>query len=99
MSRPDFSGAHEVLCRHLDKRRLSGVSALVFAHGEVVDELCIGQADIEQAHAMRPDHIHRAFSNTKLITAVMTLMLVDEGRIGLDEPVRHWIPAFGATRV
>ncbi len=99
MSRPDFSAAHAVLRRHVDEHRLSGASTLVFAGGDVVDAFCTGRADIEQAHAMRPDHIHRAFSNTKLITAVITLMLVDEGRIGLDEPIKHFIPAFGATRV
>jgi CubicO group peptidase (beta-lactamase class C family) len=88
-----------VLRGHHEQHRLSGVSTLVFERGEVVDELCIGQADIERARALRPDHIHRAFSNTKLITAVMTLMLVDEGRIALDDPIKQWIPAFGATRV
>ena len=100
MGRPDFSAAHAVLRGHHEQHRLSGVSTLVFERGgEVVDELCIGQAEIEQARALRPDHIHRAFSNTKLITAVMTLMLVDEGRMALDDPIKQWIPAFGATRV
>src|SRR5512134_1640429 len=99
MGRADFSAAHAVLRAHHEQRRLSGVSTLVFERGEVIDELCIGQADIEQARAMSPDHIHRAFSNTKLVTAVMTLMLVDEGRIALDDPIKQWIPGFGATRV
>jgi CubicO group peptidase (beta-lactamase class C family) len=48
---------------------------------------------------MRPDHIHRAQSNTKLVTAVMTLMLVDEGRFALDDPIKQWIPGFGTARV
>lgn len=99
MGRPDFSAAHSVLRGHIEQHRLSGVSTLVFERGAVIDELCIGQADVEQARAMRPDHIHRAFSNTKLVTAVMTLMLVDEGRFALDDPIKQWIPGFGATRV
>jgi CubicO group peptidase (beta-lactamase class C family) len=99
MRRPDFSAAHAVLRRHHDERRLSGASALIFRGGEVVDEFCIGEADIEQRQPMRPDHIHRAHSNTKLITAVMTLMLADEGRLALDDPIKQWIPGFGATRV
>jgi CubicO group peptidase (beta-lactamase class C family) len=65
----------------------------------VVDAFCIGEADIEQGQPLRPNCIHRAHSNTKLITAVMTLMLVDEGRITLDDPIKQWIPGFGATRV
>lgn len=99
MSRPDFSAAHAVLRRHYEERRLSGVSALVFKAGEVVDEFCAGEADIEEGKPLRPDHIHGARSNTKLITAVMTLMLVDEGRITLDSPIKQWIPGFGITRV
>ena len=99
MRRPDFSAAHAVLRRHHDERRLSGASALIFRGGNVVDEFCIGEADIEQRQPMRPDHIHRAHSNTKLITAVMTLMLADEGRLALDDPIKQWIPGFGATRV
>src|SRR5215218_9394668 len=99
MRRADFSAAHAVLRRHHEERRLSGVSALIFQGTGVVDEFCIGEADIEQGRPMRPDDLHRAQSNTKLITAVMTLMLVDEGRIALDDPIKQWIPGFGATRV
>lgn len=99
MGQPDFSAAHAVLGRHQAQQRLAGVSTLIFAGGEVIDEFAIGHADIEQAERMRPDHIHRAHSNTKLVTAVMTLMLVDEGRIALDDPIKQWIPAFGKTRV
>jgi CubicO group peptidase (beta-lactamase class C family) len=99
MGLPDFSRAHAVLRGHVEQQRLAGVSALVFDGGRVVDEFCIGHADIEQAQAMRPDHIHRAHSNTKLITAVMALMLVEEGRLDLDDPVKQWIPGFATTRV
>ena len=99
MGRRDFSAAHAVLQRHHDERRLSGVSTVAVQGGVVVDDFCIGAADMESGEALRPDHIHRAFSNTKLITAVMTLMLVDEGRMALDDPVKRWIPGFGSTRV
>ncbi len=95
----DFAPAHAVLRKHCAEQRLAGASALVFERGEVIDAVCIGLADREVQTPLRPDHIHRAFSNTKLFTAVMTLMLVDEGRIALDDPIKQWIPAFGATRV
>lgn len=99
MGQPDFSAARAVLRRHHEERRLSGVSTLIFRQGQVVDDFCIGDADIERRQPMRPDHIHRAASNTKLITAVMTLMLADEGHIALDEAIKRWMPGFGATRV
>jgi CubicO group peptidase (beta-lactamase class C family) len=99
MGRADFSAAHAALRRHHEEHRLAGVSALIFQGGDVVDEFRIGEADIEQGQSIRPDHIYRARSNAKLITSVITLMLVDEGRIALDDPIKQWIPGFGATRV
>ncbi len=94
-----FRAAHAVLQGEIDQRRLAGVSAAVLRHGQCVDEVCLGLADIEAGTPLRPDHIHRAFSNTKLIAAVLVLMLVDEGLLGLDDPVRQWLPALGGLRV
>jgi len=99
MSRLDLSGAHAVLRRHCEERRLAGASAVVFRSGAVVDEFCVGDADVEQRQPMRSDHVHRAHSNTKLITAVMTMMLVEEGRVALDDPIKQWVPGFATTRV
>ncbi len=99
MQDPRFAPAHEVLRRHHAAGRLAGVSTLVFEGDAVVDRFCLGHADREAGTPLRPDHIHRAFSNTKLVTAVLTLMLVDEGRLALDAPVHTWIPGFAHTRV
>lgn len=96
---PDFSAAHKVLQDAVDQQLLAGASALVLQHGEVADALCIGQAHRERGEALRPDHIHRIYSCTKLITTVLTLMLVDEGRFALDDPVKQWLPEFGRVRV
>lgn len=92
-----FHEAHDVLSRHYREGRLAGVSTLVFDGHHLVDTFCLGYADREAGVALRPDHIHRAFSNTKLFTAVMTMVLVDEGHLALDAPVREWIPALAAT--
>ena len=96
---PDFSAAHAVLQAEVDAQRLAGVSAAVLRHGELIDSVCSGLADLQTGEALRPDHIHRAFSNTKLITSVVVLMLVDQGQLQLDDPVKRWIPAFGALQV
>lgn len=95
----DFSPAHAALQAHVDAQRLPGVSAVVTLNGEVVDEFCTGFADIEAQVPLRPDHIHRAFSNTKLLTSLLLLRLADEGHVGLDDPVSRWLPGFAATRV
>lgn len=95
----DFSPAHAVLQAHVDAERLSGVSAVVTLNGEVVDEFRTGFADIEARVLLRPDHIHRAFSNTKLLTSLLLLRLADEGHVELDAPVSRWLPGFATTRV
>ena len=96
---PDFSAAHAVLQRHIDGQFLSGASTATLRDGELVDSFCAGHADLQSGELLRPDHIHRAFSNTKLITSVLALLLHDQGRFALDDPLRQWIPAFGSTRV
>lgn len=95
----DFSPAHAALQAHVAAQRLPGVSAVVTLNGEVVDEFCTGFADLEARVPLRPDHIHRAFSNTKLLTSLLLLRLVDERRLGLDDPVSRWLPGFASTRV
>ena len=97
-----MAAAHAVLQHEVDQQRLAGVSAAVLRHGELIAEVCIGQADLQAGTPLRLDHIHRAFSNTKLMTSVLVLMLADAGQfgpLGLDEPVRQWLPALGALRV
>ncbi len=68
MPSPDFTPAHDVLRKHGAEHRLAGVSALVIERGEVIDAAGHGLADLEARIPLRPDHIHRAFSNTKAAT-------------------------------
>lgn len=98
-SRPDFSAAHQILRDAVERRILPGVSALVLRDGQVIDQVCMGKADLESGEDLRPDHLHRAFSNTKLVTSTLALMLHDAGCFGLDDPVKQWIPELGMVRV
>ncbi|WP_088278396.1 serine hydrolase [Ideonella sp. A 288] len=83
----------------VDGDLLPGVSFAVMRGREVVDSGCVGWADREQRVPLREDHIFRAFSNTKLVTACAALLLMEEGHFGLDDPIAQWIPALGAMRV
>ena len=96
---PDFSSAHAVLQSAVNSQLLPGVSAMVWRDGEVIADFCTGHADIERGELLRPDHIHRAFSNTKLLTAILVLRLVDQACFALDDPIKTWIPALGTLRV
>ncbi len=94
-----FGAAHAVLQGEVEARRLAGVSCATLRHGTLIDSFCTGHADLEAGTLLRPDHIHRAFSNTKLFTTVLVLMLADAGHWKLDDPLKTWIPAFGGVRV
>jgi CubicO group peptidase (beta-lactamase class C family) len=94
-----FRHPHQVLQRHVDENLLPGVSSLVLKNGEIIDSFCAGFADIERGQKLRADHIHRAFSNTKLVTTTLALLLHDQGHFGLDDPIKKWIPEFSQVRV
>lgn len=94
-----FDGAHAVLSAEIRHERLAGASCAVTVDGELVDEFVTGQADREAGMALRLDTIHRAFSNSKLATSVLTLLLHDDGHFALDDPIAEWIPALRELRV
>jgi CubicO group peptidase (beta-lactamase class C family) len=96
---PDFSASRALAQSFVDRQLLPGFSSVVLKNGEVVEQFCTGFENVETTQALRPDHIHRIFSNTKLITSVLTLMLVDEGHFKLGDPIKNWIPEFGQVRV
>lgn len=99
----NFSAAHDALQHHVGSPFspgiLPGVSTAIVQNGQLIDSFCTGFADIERGEPLRPDHIHRAYSCTKLMTSVLVMLLVDQGYFKLDDEVKKWIPAFGQLRV
>lgn len=85
--------------RQVDGGLLAGASWAILRGREVVDERCIGMADIEAGIPLRRDHLFRAFSNTKLFTSCAVLALVEDGRIGLDDPIGTHIPELTSLQV
>jgi CubicO group peptidase (beta-lactamase class C family) len=75
-----------------------GAAALVSANGRVEAE-AVGFADTGDASPLVRDSIFRVASITKPITAAAAMLLVDEGRIALDEPLGEWLPELAAASV
>jgi CubicO group peptidase (beta-lactamase class C family) len=88
-----------VLQNAVDAQLLPGVSTALWRDGEIIDHFCTGHADIQRGELLRPDHIHRAFSNTKLLTSVLAMRLTDAGAFALDDPIKKWLPAMASLRV
>jgi CubicO group peptidase (beta-lactamase class C family) len=88
-----------LLQRYVDQNLVSGAVALVMRDGQTIYERAVGWSDKEAGRRMAPDTIFRIASQTKAITSVAALQLVEEGRLGLNTPVGRFIPAFEKTSV
>jgi len=86
-----------VMQEYADEGRVAGVVTYVARNGRVVHLEAAGMADI--GREMRTDTIFRMASQTKALTSVAVMMLVEEGRVGLKDPVSRFIPAFEKTTV
>jgi CubicO group peptidase (beta-lactamase class C family) len=83
----------------VDSGELAGIVALTSRRDEIVQADAIGWCDIETHTPMRSDTLFRIASMTKPITSVAALMLVEQGKIALTDPISRWIPELGNPRV
>ncbi len=84
--------------QYIDTGRLAGAQ-LAVQHLGSVHRSCFGFLDRERTRPLPADAIFRIFSMTKPITSVAFMMLVEEGRVGLEDPVARHIPAWAELRV
>ncbi len=83
----------------VDDNRIGGAVALVLRDGKTVYEKAFGWADKEAGRKMTTDTIFRIASQTKAITSVAVLSLVEEGKVAINDPVSRYIPSFAKTTV
>lgn len=78
---------------------LAGIVTLIARHGRIVHFSAIGYADVENKRKMQTDSIFRLYSMTKPIAATALMMLYEEGRFQLSDPLSKYIPQFADLRV
>jgi CubicO group peptidase (beta-lactamase class C family) len=83
----------------VERGEIAGAVMLVSRHDQVAQLACVGLRDIEAGKPMEPDTIFRIASMTKPITSVGALMLVQDGRLRLDDPISRYIPEFAEVKV
>lgn len=88
-----------LLQQYVDDNRIGGAVALVLRDGRPVYERAFGWSDKEASRRMALSSVFRIASQTKAITSVAILSLVEEGKITLNDPVSRFIPAFATTTV
>ncbi len=94
-----LSRIDHLLQQYVERDQIAGAVALVLHDGKPVYEKAFGWSDKEANRKMTTNTIFRIASQTKAITSTAVLALVEEGKIGLDEPVSHFIPTFAKTTV
>jgi CubicO group peptidase (beta-lactamase class C family) len=90
---------HAMLQRHVDEGKHAGLISLVARHGRIVDWQTYGSRDLGAHLPMEKDTIVRVYSMSKIISSVAVMILQEEGRIKLDDPVGTYLPALAKMKV
>jgi CubicO group peptidase (beta-lactamase class C family) len=89
----------ELVGRHVEAGDITGAVTLVARNGRIAHLEAHGIADIASNKAMTPDAIFRIASMSKPVGAVAILMLIEEGKIRLNDPVSRFIPSYANMQV
>jgi len=90
---------HKGMQGFVDRHEAAGIVTLVARDGKVVDVHAVGFQDVDKKTPMKTDAIFRIASMTKPISSVAIMMLYEEGKLLLTDPVSKFIPAFKSSRV
>ena len=88
-----------VIQGYIDRQEIAGAVALVARRGKVVHFSALGQRDAESGAPMTHDSIFRIASMTKPIASVALMMMYEEGRFQLRDPISKWLPEFADMEV
>jgi CubicO group peptidase (beta-lactamase class C family) len=93
-----MSNLHDILQSYVSNGSVPGAVGLM-ARGDRVEVAAAGSADVDGTSPMARDSIFRVASITKPITAAAVMMLVEDGRIALEDPVKEWLPELASPAV
>ncbi len=99
MSPEKLAGVNTAVQALIDNERIAGASVVVARKGSIVFSETFGMVDVDAQKSMRTDTIFRFYSMSKPITSVAVMMLYEEGKLKLDDPVSEYIPEFETLKV
>jgi CubicO group peptidase (beta-lactamase class C family) len=85
--------------KFIDNKKLGGVNCIIWKDGQVTYQESHGYRNLETCELMTMDTIFRIASMTKPITSVLTMMLYEERKLSLDDPITKWFPQFKDMKV
>jgi CubicO group peptidase (beta-lactamase class C family) len=94
-----FQPVDNLLNQYVEERKVSGGVGLVYAGGEMKYHKAFGFSNTERKQPMQLDAIFRIASMTKPITSVAAMLLYEEGKFKLDDPVAKYLPEFGSPTI
>ena len=95
----DFSAMHQRMQWYIDQEITSCCMSLVLNGLDIVDYKTFGYMDLESRTPLRDDAIYRMYSNTKIVTSVAAMMLLERGTYSLDDPLEKHLPEFANMQV
>src|SRR6185437_12793425 len=99
LSEERLARIHDAMQRHIDAHDISGAVTLVARKGQIAWFQSQGLMDIDANKPMQKDATFRVFSMSKPVTGVAILMLLEEGKVRLTDPVSKFIPEFKGSKV
>lgn len=99
MSRERLLRIRGAIRAEIDAKRMPGAVVLVARKGAVVHAEALGWQDKDNGKRLKRDAIFRAYSMTKPLVSVLTMMLVEEGKLQLTDPMSKFFPQFAAMQV
>jgi CubicO group peptidase (beta-lactamase class C family) len=99
LSRERLQRVRETIQRHMDGRQIAGAVTLVARKGHIAHLEAQGMMDLDSKKPMAKDSIFRIYSMSKPIAGVAILMLMEEGKVRLNDPVSNFIPEFKGMKV
>src|SRR3954464_13317587 len=90
---------HATTKRFVDEKKHAGIITLLLRDGKVVDFQAYGYRDVEKQLPMERDTICRMYSMSKIITCAAVLILMEDGKFNLDDPVANYLPELKDMKV
>jgi len=98
METMDEAAVETAIKRYVDAGELAGAAMLVWRDA-AARTICVGRRDLETQRPVERDTIFRIASMSKPVTSALALILLEEGRFALDDPITRWAPEFAGMQV
>jgi CubicO group peptidase (beta-lactamase class C family) len=99
MSRAGLEGVRAAIQKHIDANEITGAVTAIARHGKLAWYEAQGVRDLATGASLSKDDLFRMMSSSKPVTATAVLMMMEEGKLSLDDKVSRFIPAFKNQKV